>query len=342
MAKTEKPNGMAIINNQIKEENYSKLYLLTGSEDYLVDQYRDKLVSKLTAPDDTMNYIVYKGENAKVEAIIEFADTMPFFADRRVVLVEDSGFFKKGNEKLEPFLEVIPDTTVLIFVEKEIDNRIKLTKQVAKYGTVAVFDAPDDRTLLIWLNGLFGQENLSVDGATLRYLLDRVGNDMNLLVNEVKKLSAYCMDKGSVTRADVDKLSVSIVEDKIFEMMDALAEKKREKMMTLYDDLLTLREAPMKILALIARHFMILLKVQFALSSGTAEYGLASELKIPPYFVKKYIAQSKRFTYDQLLNCNRLCQDTDSAIKSGRMRDKLAVEMLILELLLHDGKKQEV
>ncbi len=340
MAKTEKPNGMAIINNQIKNGEFSRLYLLTGSEDYLVDQYRDKLIATLVASDDTMNYTVYKGESAKPEAIIEFADTMPFFAERRVVVVEDSGFFKKGNEKLEAFFEEIPETTVLIFVEKNVDNRIKITKQMAKLGTIAVFDAPNDRTLLVWLNGLFGQEKLTVDSITLQYLLDRVGNDMNLLVNEVKKLSAYCMDKGNVTRADVDKLSVSLVEDKIFEMMDALAEKKREKMMTLYNDLLTLREAPMKILAMIARHFMILLKIRFAFSNGSAESSLAKAVGVQPYFVKKYIAQSKSFTYEQLLDCIRLCQDTDSAIKSGKMRDKLAVEMLIMELLLHDGKKQ--
>ena len=342
MAKMQKPNGMAIINNQINTGEYSNIYLLTGSEDYLVDQYRDKLVLALTNPADTMNYIVYKGENAKVEAIMEFADTMPFFAQRRVVLVEDSGFFKKGNEKLEEFFESVPETTVLIFVEKAVDNRLKIVKQIAKLGTIAVFDTPDNRTLQVWLKGLFSRENISVDSATLQYFLDRVGSEMNLMVNEVNKLCAYCLDKGNVTKEDIDKLCVSLVEDKIFEMMDALAEKKREKMMSLYDDLLTLREAPMKILAMITRHFMILLKIRFALASGSVQSSLASALKISPFFVKKYVAQSEQFSYEQLLECIRLCQETDTSIKYGKMRDKLAVEMLIMELLIHDGKKQEV
>lgn len=341
MAKAEKPNGMDIINNHIKTGEFKNLYLLTGSEYYLVSQYQDKLVSALISMDDTMNYIVYKGENAKPESIIEFADTMPFFADRRVVLVEDSGFFKKGNEQIEIFMEKIPETTVLIFVEKSVDNRIKITKQIAKLGTVAVFDTPDDRTLLIWLNGMFEQSNLSVDQATLRYLLDHVGNSMNLLKNEVEKLCAYCIEKGNVTKEDVDLLCVNQVEDKIFDMIDAISEGKQEKAMRLYDDLLYLHEAPMKILVLITRNFMQLLKIRFALETKTAENQIASVFGIRPYFVKKYIAQARSFTKEQLISGVRLCQEADASIKSGKMRDKLATEMVILELLLHRGKKQE-
>lgn len=341
MARKESANGMAIINNQISKGEFSHVYLFGGTEPYLIHQYKEKLIRTLIDPEDTMNFIAYKGENTKPEDVIEFADTMPFFAERRVVLVENSDYFKNGCEKLEAKLESLPDTTVLIFVEKNIDNRKKLSKMVGTVGTIALFDAPDANMLVAWLNGMFAQAQVAISGATVHYLIDRVGNNMNLLKNEVDKLLAFAMEKKSISKEDVDLLCVNQVEDKIFDMIDAISERKQEKAMELYDDLLYLQEAPMKILVLITRNFMQLLKIRFALETGTAETQIASELGIRPYFVKKYVAQAKAYTKDQLLSCVRLCQEADANIKSGKMRDKLATEMVIFELLLHRGEKQE-
>lgn len=78
MAKKEKANGMAILNEQINKKEFSRVYLLGGTEPYLIYQYRDKLIAAMIDPNDTMNFITYKGENSKPEDIIEFADTMPF------------------------------------------------------------------------------------------------------------------------------------------------------------------------------------------------------------------------------------------------------------------------
>lgn len=341
MAKKEKANGMAILNQQINKKEFSRIYLLGGTEPYLIYQYRDKLVEALIDPNDTMNFIVYKGENTKPEDIIEFASTMPFFTEHRVVLVENSNFFKNGCEKLEQALPELPDTTVIIFVEKNIDNRKKLAKQAVELGTVAMFDAPDSEMLVVWLNGMFAEDKLTISGATLRYLIDRVGINMNLLKNEAEKLRSYAIEKGSVSKEDVDRLCVNQVEDKIFDMIDAISERKKEKAMDLYDDLLYLQEAPMKILVLVTRNFMQLLKIRFALDTGTPEIQIASTFGIRPYFVKKYISQARSFTKEQLLASVRICQEADTNIKTGKMRDKLATEMAIFELLLHRGVKQE-
>ena len=290
MAKKEKANGMAILNEQINKKEFSRVYLLGGTEPYLIYQYRDKLIAAMIDPNDTMNFITYKGENSKPEDIIEFADTMPFFTERRVVLVENSNFFKNGCEKLEEALDGLPDTTVLIFVEKNIDNRKKLSKLVAQLGTVAMFDAPDSEMLAVWLNGMFVEDQIAISGATLRYLIDRVGTSMHLLKNEADKLRSYAVEKGSVSKEDIDLLCVNQVEDKIFDMIDAISEKKQQKAMELYDDLLYLQEAPMKILVLITRNFMQLLKIRFALDTGTPEGQIAS-------------AFFNKFSSTKLINC---------------------------------------
>lgn len=329
----QKADGMSIINSHIENNSFSNVYLLGGDESYLVNQYKAKLLAALCDTDDSMNYMVYKGENAVPEDIREFAMTMPFFADRRVLLVEDSGFFKKGNEAVEEFIEDIPDTTVIVFVENEIDKRLKLYKQIAKSGTVADFNTPDERTLLIWIKSLFSREKMTIDDEAVYGLLGSVGTDMNTLVNEAEKLKSYCIDTGRVTLPCVEKLCINQVESKIFDMMDALSQRNKLKTMKLYDDLLKLKEPAMRVLFLITRQFNILLKVKFAIEAGEKNSAIAGFAKIPPFTVKKYMEQSKGYTYSQLVKCTEMCQQAADNIKSGRMRDNRSVEMLIVTLL---------
>lgn len=326
-------NGMSIINEQIKSNKYSGVYLLGGEEKYLLAQYKERLINALIDTSDTMNYAVYKGENAKADRIADFASTMPFFSDRRVLLVEDSDYFKKGNEDIEKVLLELPETTVVVFAENNIDKRSRLYKQVSKCGTVAMFSSPDEKTLLVWLKSLFTKENLKIEDSAVYRLVESVGVDMNNLANEAEKLRCYCIDKGNVTMEDVDALCINQVEGKIFEMMDALSAHNKKATLDLYNDLLLLREPAMRILFLITRQFNLLLKTKLALQSGSDNAKIVSAIKVPPFAVKKYVTACKGYSYEQLLDCVNLCQEADTGIKTGQMKDSLAVEMLIIQLL---------
>lgn len=326
-------NAMSLINSHIENNSFSQVYLLGGNEKYLMSQYKDKLLNALVDPSDTMNYVVYKGENAKAEHIVDFAMTMPFFADRRVLLIEDSDFFKKGNDDIDELLGQLPETTVIIFSEINIDKRCKLYKTVSKLGTVALFDTPDERTLLVWLKSLFSKENIQIDDNAVYRLLEGVGMDMTTLFNEAEKLKSYCLEKGVVTVQDVEVLSINQIEGKIFDMMDALSKKDKKTTLNLYSDLLMLREPAMRLLYLVTRQFNILLKTKIALEGGKDNSQIAAAVKIPPFTVKKYIAQCNGYSRTELLDRVNWCQEADTAIKTGAMKDSMAVEMLIIKLL---------
>ncbi|MBO5424541.1 MAG: DNA polymerase III subunit delta [Lachnospiraceae bacterium] len=329
----EKANGMSIINTHIKSGEFSNLYLLYGTEEYLVSQYKDNLVKALVDTEDSMNYSVFKTENAKADAIIDIASTMPFFADRRVVLVEDSDFFKNGNEDMEKFFSTIPESTVLIFVEHNVDGRCKIFKTISSKGTVAIFDAQDEKTLAVWIKSLFTRENMQIEDKAVFRLIECVGTDMNTLANESEKLKCYALEKGVVVTEDVDVLCVNQIEGKIFDMMDALSKRDKKTTISLYDDLVQLREPAMRLLYLITRQFNILLKTKLAIETGVDSSRIASVVKVPPFTVKKYISMCNGYTYNQLVEKVNMCQETDTKIKTGVMRDNLAVEMLIVELL---------
>lgn len=325
-------NGMEIINRHIDSGKFSGVYLLCGAEKYLLGQYKDKLISSLIDISDTMNYTVYKGDSVRAEEIGEVARTLPFFSGRRVILVCDSDYFKKGNSYMESVIESLPDTTVLIFAETAIDKRNRLYKMVAGCGTIAVFDTPDERTLLRWVKSLFTGEGLTVDDPAVYKLVESVGTNMWQLVNEAEKLKSYCLETGVVTVDAVETLCVNQIEGKIFDMMEALSRRDRLRTMQLYDDLLQLREPAMRILFLITRQFVLLLKTKLAVEQGHTKGQLASLLKLPPFVVKKYISQCDGYTYSQLLERVNWCQETDTEIKSGILKDNLAVELLIVRL----------
>ena len=135
----------------IKKQEYSQIYLLHGEEAYLRKQYRDKMKEALIDAGDTMNHHYYEGKDTKIEGVIDLAETLPFFASRRVIIVENSGWFQKGGDKMAEYLLTLPETTYMVFVETQIDKRSKLFKTVNKQGRVCEFAHQDEQTLKRWI-----------------------------------------------------------------------------------------------------------------------------------------------------------------------------------------------
>ena len=125
-----------VLDEDIKKGEFSTVYLLYGEEEFLKQSYKKQLRSAI-AGDDTMNLNIFTGRDIDVREIINLSKTMPFFADRRLILVEDSGFFKKGQEELAEYLPKVPESTCIVFVEQEVDKRNRLYKAVKEHGKIA-------------------------------------------------------------------------------------------------------------------------------------------------------------------------------------------------------------
>ena len=130
---------MKTIDEDIKSGQFKKIYLLYGDEAYLKKQYKDKLKKALVQPDDTMNFTAYEGKDTNPKEVIDLSETLPFFADRRVILIENSGFFKGSCEELAEYMPQVPDTTLFLFVEEEVDKRSRMYKAVKSHNPTALF-----------------------------------------------------------------------------------------------------------------------------------------------------------------------------------------------------------
>ena len=147
---------MKTIDEDIKSGQFRQSYLLYGEEVYLKKQYRDKLVRAMTTEGDTMNFSSYAGKDINPGELVDLAETLPFFADRRVILVEDSGFFKNTCDVLADYLPEVNASTCFIFVESEIDKRSKMYKAIKKSGALVEFPTQNEALITRWILGRIG------------------------------------------------------------------------------------------------------------------------------------------------------------------------------------------
>ena len=140
---------MQVLNQDIKEHTFKPVYLLFGEEVFLRNTYKKRLREAVVG-EDVMNFARFEGKGLDVDELIRLADTMPFFAERRLILIEDSGFFKSASEALVKYLPEMPDTTCLVFAESEVDKRNKLYKKVKSLGYAAEMARQDAAQLGRW------------------------------------------------------------------------------------------------------------------------------------------------------------------------------------------------
>lgn len=319
---------MKQLNEDIKSGQFKNCYLLFGEEDYLRKQYRDRLRLALTQG-DTMNCHYFEGKDVNAGEVIDLAQTLPFLAQRRVIVIENSGLFKKGGEELANYLQNLPETTCLIFVETEIDKRSRLFKAIKEVGCISEFPIQDERTLHRWIAGLASKEGKTMSAADISYFLEKTGTDMENIRTELEKLFCYTIEKNAVTREDVDGICTRRITNQIFDMINAVADKNRKRALALYYDLLALKEPPMRILFLIARQFNLLLQVKGCREKGYDNRTIAGMTGLRDFLVGKYASQAARFQTDTLRQAVTECVEMEESIKTGKMNDVMGVELLL-------------
>ena len=303
------------INDDIKQNTFARVYLLYGPESYLRLFYTDKLCSAVLPESDTMNRALFEGDKTKESDIIDFAETIPFFAEHRLIRVKDSGFFKGSCELLPDYMKNIPEHAVIVFSEGEVDKRNRLFKAVRAAGYVSEFTAQKEDKLLQWGANLLKQGGLSISRNDMNYLLSRTGTDMSHIMLEIDKLINYCSGQKAVTRQDID----------------AITDGNQAKALSLYADLLSLKEPPMRILYLIARQYNQLLTVRELMDEGNSAGAIVQKTGMRDFVVRRNMNRAKSFSVQRLRDNVAKCIEMEESVKTGRIGDRLSVELLLVQ-----------
>ena len=323
---------MQRINEDIKNNRFQQIYLLYGEERYLKRQYRERLKKALCPEQDTINTHFYEGKEINVNEVIDLAQTMPFFADRRVIFIDNSGLFKSGGEKLADYLAEPTETVCFVFTENDVDKRSRLYKTVQKNGYLAEFAVQDENTLKRWIAGMLKREGMRVTENTVNLFLMKTGTDMDHISMELEKLICYCMGKDVVLESDVEAVCTTKITNHIFDMINAIADKQQKTALRLYYDLLALKEPPMRILFLLARQCNLLLQTKDLKAKGFDNKAIGSKIGVPPFIAGKYVAQAAKFRMSDLKSAVEQCVEAEEAVKTGRLNDVMSVEILIMSV----------
>jgi len=321
--------AVRILNDHIKKGEFKKIYLIYGPEAYLRKQYRDRLHEGILDIEDTMNYSYYEGKGLDVRKIIEMADTLPFFSERRLIVVENSNFFASSQDELNEYLKCLSPTTSMVFVEEKVDKRNKLFKTVSSLGYAANMLSPNEKELTRWIGNILKEENKKADSYVVMQMLSLIDTDMENIRQELEKLISYTMDKEQITLEDVKAVCSIHTENKIFDMIHAISVKNQQKALELYYDLIKLREPPMRILFLIARQFNLLLQIKELSLKGYVSNTIAERMGTKEFIVRKNISLCRNFDIGELKRAVTDCVDLEEAVKTGRLNDRLAAELII-------------
>lgn len=330
---------MKKLESDIKNGTFATVYLLHGEESYLVNTYKKKLIEVICESKESMNYSYFEGEKSSVSEIMEMCRTMPFFADRRMVLVENSGFFMKSNVDLAEYMAEIPDTTHLVFVERNVDQRGKLFKELSKHGYASKLDQQDQSVLIRWIARKLQAHGLHVEGSTAAHLIEVVGGSMDKLHNEIEKLGAYAMGRDVLTKEDIHIMCVGEPVDKVFDIVDAMIKNEQGKALKYYYDLVVLSKKTGKnkgrgtagILGTMTTHFKRLLDIKCLGRDGFSKADIAKMTGIYIKYLDKYIAQSNGFTKEELVAILEDIADTIQEARTGIFDEALGVELLIVK-----------
>ena len=322
---------MKSLNEDIKTGQFKQIYLLYGEEAYLKKQYRDKLSKAMMPDNETINYSYYEGKGIVVTQLIDLAETMPFFADKRLIVVENSGFFKNASPELADYLKNMPDTVYFLFVENEVDKRGKMYKAVKDKGRIVEMGRQDEKTLLYWIASNMKKEGKQIKESTARYFVSKTGTDMENLEKEMEKLFSYTLGRNEITVQDVDAICTTQITNKIFEMVESVATKQQKKALDYYYDLLALKEPPMRILYLLTRQFKLLLEVKELVKVGCDKSQIAKTVGLHPFVAGKYIQQCRAFSSEELRMIMEDAAETEELVKTGRLNDRMSVELFIVK-----------
>lgn len=322
---------MKSVQEDIKTGNFKQAYLFYGDESYLKHQYKEKLLKALNPNEDTMNFSRYEGKGIDVRQIIDLCETMPFFSERRILLLEDTGFFKNKCEELAEYMKALPEYLVMVFVESETDKRSRMYKAVKGCGRVVEFSKQDEKTLMRWAAGLLGKEGRKITQRDMELFLTKTGTDMGNIRMELEKLISYTDGQDVVTAEDIEAVCVTQTTNKIFDMVRAVTEKKQKRALELYYDLLTLKEPPMRILFLLAKQFRQLLLTKKMTEEGASQNEIAARLGVPSFVVRNVAACARSYTVEELEGAVADFVNAEEAVKTGRLGDVLSVELLIVK-----------
>lgn len=312
---------MRELREQIQNRSLNGAYLFYGEEKYLIRLYLDMILGALFENEDErlLNYSVLD-EPKNIPDIISTLETLPFLAEKRLVVIKNSGAFVPGDD-FETLANAVAglESTVAVFVEEKVNKTSKMYKTVAKVGRAVEFAVQSEQDLGKWIVREAARDSVNMSGAVAAYLISFVGTDMTNIMSQWSKLRAYLGDKTEVTNEDINAICTPDIRDKIYDIINAISNKKAATALKSYSELISRHTAPQQVLYSIIGQFRNLLRVCLLTKEGKNGAAISDILDVSTGRAAFLIKEAKRFGEETLRNILEELLETDAASKNGNI-----------------------
>ncbi len=317
----------------------NSIYLAYGEDDYLLEEFVNKFKSTFIEDQlNNFNFSIIKDTNNLVGDIINAVETLPFMADRRVVIIHSYDLFNSKVDNIDQLASTLadfPDTTVALFVShKQPDKRMKLYQRMKKYGKLLEFNSPQYQQLDDWVTNRARQEGKNITSGAVKLLEEAFSNDLQRLGNELEKAIIFAGEKDTITREDVEKIISQdwlVADNVIFDFVDAIGRKNISRALELLTDILQEGSDPKQILGMIARQVRLMMQTKLLARKGWSAKKIANKLNQHPYPIKKCLKQSKNFTVEALEKAMERLAEADYKLVTGADQE-FELELLVIDL----------
>ena len=329
--------------DRIKNGQVNLVYLVQGKEPYLQELARKVFLETIVAPEDQdLNVGRFNMEEVSIQTAIQDAESVPFFGERRLVLVDNPSFFTGEKEKksmdhqlerLQAYLENPMDSSVMVFFAPydKLDQRKKIVKQLKKVAVLLDASELTERDVKQYIQDSLRNHQYSIQEEALETLLVKTQYSLTNSMKELDKLMLASIDKKMIPLELVESLVAKTLEQNIFELGESILKKEGVKALQIYHDMLLQKEDPLKMNAILLGQFRLLLQVSYLKREGYQEPEIQKTLGVHPYRVKIALQQSRRFGLPLLEKAFMQLVDTEYALKTSVGIKEMQLEWFILQ-----------
>lgn len=329
------------LEKELKEKRINSIYLFYGEEQFLLQTMVKKIKNLFGELLSGINYIQIDETN--VEQLISDIQTPAFGYEKKLILVKNSGLLKKEgkrknqkladlkskvNEYISENVEQIQETTILVFIEEEIEKNA-LYKTIENIGIVCPFETLKPPQVMKRMKGICNAYKVEIDDNVLKYFVEVCGTNMQDLINEIRKLIEFAGENGTITKQAVDLLCIKQINSIIFDLTDNLGKKNVKKAIEVLHNLLYTKEPIQKILITLYYHFKKLYIVKL---SEKYNKSLTESLNLKPnqmFLTNKYKAQATYFKQEELKKILEELMDLDFNYKTGKIDLNIGLEAIL-------------
>ena len=331
------------------------VYFLYGPEDYLIEEEIQRLLNQtLSLKERGLNFHLFSGEEHSSREIVQAAQTLPMFSQRRFVLVREAD--RMEEEKVEELTEYITNpspSTCLVLYGQTVGPWKKHRKAIEKVGGVEEYSRLKGRSLISWMKNRMKEKGKTLSEESAEYLAEVVGDHLHDLDNVLEKVFLRIGEKGTVGLSDLEEMTTEVKISTVFDLTDAIGRQNLDKALeilarTLESKAVVFRKEELGsklgdpipvLLSMMAKQYWSMLTIK-EMSSGRRDAGeLARELGTSPWNVKKLLDQGKNFPRSSLREGIRKCHQTDLAIKTTGGPKDLLMEKLVIDLCRPEAPK---